>query len=70
MVAIIIRLQTNLLPVPDMSRWIPPPAIWFKVYWDVHFLQNIDVVGLGIVIKGSFVQIIAGPSKKNWGFYL
>ena len=40
------------------------PAIWFKVYWVVHFLQNTDVVGLGIVIKGSFVQIIAGPSKK------
>ena len=44
-----------------------PPAIWLKVYWAVHFLQNTNVVGLGIVIKGSFVQIIAGPSKKKLG---
>ena len=43
------------------------PVIWFKVYWVVHFLQNTDVVGLGIVIKGSFVQIIASPSKKKLG---
>ena len=47
-----------------ISRWNTPPAIWFQVYWAVHFLQNTDVIGLGIFIKGSFVQIIVGFLKK------
>ena len=35
-----------------------------KVYWTVHFWQNTDVGGIGIFLKGSFVQIIVGSSKK------
>ena len=47
-----------------MSRWNTPTVIYFKVYWAIHFLQNTDVVGFRIFIKGSFVQIIAGSFKN------
>ncbi|KAF5465143.1 hypothetical protein F2P56_015174 [Juglans regia] len=55
---------TNQVSPPTVS-WQAPPMEWFKINWDGAVDKGKGLIGIGVVIRDSFGQVIATMRQRK-----
>ncbi|KAK9986954.1 hypothetical protein SO802_031905 [Lithocarpus litseifolius] len=59
-----VRVSRGMAETVRVARWVPPIPNQYKINFDGAVFSNVDVVGLGVVIRDAYGQVIGSLAER------